>query len=76
MDTITLNEALIVMLVEQDGVDATNAIPLLRHAQAVIVDAAGGRAEALHTERTTDDADSIIIALTMNGRFDIFRDDL
>jgi len=80
MDTITINEGLLVMLAGRDGIDGTNAIELMRRAQ----DRLGlvrllGRGyegetemEFLNKLRPMEEVDDILIAVTRNGRVDLF----
>ena len=76
MDKLSLTEALVAMLVEQDGVDATNAVRALRKAQANIMTNLNvnedGRMNFLHKQRSTDDVDNMIITATRNGMLDLF----
>lgn len=79
IENLSIDEALVSMLVEQDGVDATNAIHLLRAAQAKVIEYTGARTSeevALHLSgtRSIDEVDSIIIMVSKNGQIDLFRD--
>uniref|UniRef100_A0AAU6R5W4 Helix-turn-helix DNA binding domain protein n=1 Tax=Micrococcus phage Olihed TaxID=3092209 RepID=A0AAU6R5W4_9CAUD len=79
IENLSIDEALVSMLVEQDGVDATNAIHLLRAAQAKVIEYTGARTPeevALHLSgtRSIDEVDSILILVSENGKIDLFRD--
>ncbi|MFJ6532503.1 hypothetical protein [Microbacterium sp. NPDC091662] len=69
---LSLTEAIYAIAVDQDDVDTTNIIDKVRRAQAVVLDYAGGDAEALHTLRSPDEVDNILIMITRNGTVDIF----
>lgn len=71
MDTISINEAIVAMLVGQDA-DPADAIMMLRKAQAVVMEYTGDVAEALYTQRDVEAVDDIIIMVTENGHRDIF----
>ncbi|QGJ92688.1 hypothetical protein QDA04_gp18 [Microbacterium phage Megan] len=71
MDTLTLTEALVAMLVERDDTDATNAIQRLRIAQERVALVIHGDMH-LDMPLDGDEADSIIIHATRNGHVDIF----
>ncbi len=72
MDNITITEALYTLAFGHDAIDETNVVAAVRKAQAVVVEYTGGRPEALHTLRSVDDVDSILILVTENGARDIF----
>lgn len=79
IENLSINEALVSMLVEQDGVDATNAIHLLRAAQAKVIEYTGARTAEevvlrLSNIRTADEVDSIIALVSENGAVDLFHD--
>lgn len=73
MDTdLSITEALIINLVDQDNVDATNVVTKLRTAQGLIQNTMGidtADLHALHSEAYIDD---LIIWATRNGAVDIF----
>lgn len=76
MDKISLNEALTAMLVEQDHVDASNAIQRLRTAQQRVVTslrvAPSGAGNFMHKQRPIDEADALIILAARNGLNPLF----
>ncbi|QOP64815.1 hypothetical protein SEA_DELAGARZA_56 [Microbacterium phage DelaGarza] len=73
MDTLTIAEALVAIIADREDIDATNAIPCLRRAEATILEFTGGvHRVPLYTERTSDDVDTILILVTENGQRDIF----
>lgn len=72
MDTITLNEALIAGLIERGGVDAGNAIPLLRNAQKRL--AAQVYPVPLDQPLDIDVVDGYMIYATANGRVDLYAE--
>ncbi len=79
IENLSIDEALVSMLVEQDGVDATNAIQLLRAAQAKVIEYTGARTPEdvvahLSAIRTIEEVDSILILVSENGKVDLFRD--
>lgn len=67
--TLSLNEALLVALVERGGVDGTNVIDLMRNAQTVLRSAT---AHSLDWQMREDDVDDILMTASLNGRRDIF----
>lgn len=76
---LSIDEALVAALVEQDDVDATNAIHLLRAAQAKVIEYTGATSpeevvQHLAAIRTIEEIDSILILVSENGRIDLFRD--
>lgn len=73
MDTISITEALVSELVDQDGVDGTNAVQALRRAQAHVMEYTGSDNRAvLDNQRTVDEVDDILIMVSQNGRFNYF----
>lgn len=79
IENLSIDEALVAALVEQDGVDATNAIHLLRAAQAKVIEYTGARDPEevvlyLSSTRTIEEVDSILTLVSENGKIDLFRD--
>ncbi|QBZ73221.1 hypothetical protein SEA_THERESITA_32 [Microbacterium phage Theresita] len=79
IEQLSIDEALVSMLVEQDGVDGTNAIHLLRAAQAKVIEYTGARTPDdvvahLGSIRTIEEVDDILTMVSENGRIDLFRD--
>lgn len=79
IENLSIDEALVSMLVEQDNVDGTNAVHLLRAAQAKVIEYTGARTPEdvvahLSAIRTIDEVDSILILVSANGQIDLFRD--
>jgi hypothetical protein len=69
---LSITEALVAQLVEQDGVDATNAVTLLRNAQRAVMEDCNVSELGLYQSREEDEVDSIITFATRNGRTNIF----
>lgn len=79
MGMISIDEALVVLAFEHEGIDATNVTTCIRNAQAAIVEYFGATTpEAvqahLSSMRTLEEIDSIIILASDNGNFDLFFD--
>ena len=67
---ISLNEAIIANLVDADGVDGTNIIPVFRKAQQTVCDyiaASGLSVPDFETQLSADYCDSVLIGVTKNG---------
>lgn len=71
MDTITITEGLVAMLVERDDVDGTNAIQRLRAAQERVNLVIHG---TIHCDlpMAVEEVDDVLIHATRNGHEDIF----
>lgn len=78
MDKMSITESLVALLTEQDDVDSTNAVELLRNAQKNVVEMFGvadsGRFNFLNKQRSLDELDDIIITASRNGGIDLFRE--
>ena len=72
MDYLSITEALLIQLVEQDDVDATNVVQKLRNAQTVIREEFHMSFLELHQERADYRIDDILITATQNGKRDIY----
>lgn len=76
MDQLSLNEALIVLLADRDGVDGTNVLTLFHNAQVELItayDIAPDRAARwLDQARESDQVDGMLIWVSRNGQEDIF----
>lgn len=80
LDKISLTEAIVALMSDHygfQGLDATNAIPTLRKAQANLIQwlnvNPSGAHNFLHKIRPIDDVDQIIITATQNGARDLFE---
>lgn len=79
IENLSIDEALIIALVQDSSVDATNVIPLLRAAQAKIIEYTGARdpeevVQYLASTRTIGEVGSIIALVSEGGTIDLFRD--
>ncbi|WKW85398.1 hypothetical protein SEA_MILANI_4 [Microbacterium phage Milani] len=79
IEQLSIDEALLAALVEQDDVDATNVIQLMRSAQGKVIEYMGARTpeqviEHLSSIRTIEEVDSILTLVSQNGQIDLFRD--
>ncbi|QNN98614.1 hypothetical protein SEA_MORTYSMITH_47 [Microbacterium phage MortySmith] len=76
MERLSLNEALMIMLADRDGVDGTNILDLYRKGQNEVITAydvnPSGAGNFLAKMRSSDDIDNMLIWLTRNGAEDIF----
>lgn len=78
MEKLTLTEALVSAMQDQDDIDSTNAVFALRRAKDRVLKlySLTGLAtgiDFLEQMRDMDEIDDIIISVTMNGRIDLFR---
>ena len=78
MEKISINEALVVMLISQDNVDATNVIQKLRKGKENLY--AFTQEHSRYCELTDYDAeldaefvDDVLIFATRNGKYDLFK---
>ena len=68
---ISLNEAIIANLVDADGVDGTNIIPVFRKAQQTVCDyiaKSGYLVPDFEVQLSADYCDSVLIAVTQSGK--------
>ncbi len=76
MDELSLNESLMILLVDRDDVDGTNVLTLFHNAQNELItayDISPDRAARwLDQARSYDEVDGILIYTTRNGQEDIF----
>ena len=70
MDNLSITEGLYILAADES--DATNIVAKVRRGQARVMEYTGGRAEALHTVRTADEVDDILIMASRNGAVDLF----
>lgn len=71
-ETLSITEALVAQLVEQDGVDCTNAVFTLRKAQQTVMEECSITEIGLYQQRSFDEVDGFIIWATHNGQRNIF----
>lgn len=81
MDKLSLNDALLLMLVNRDSVDGTNALTLMRRAQdrlrlvCMLSRSIGTMTpdEFLNLQQDMEVVDDLIISATHNGLVDLFN---
>ncbi|UVG34617.1 hypothetical protein SEA_CHEETO1_52 [Microbacterium phage Cheeto1] len=71
-DSITLTEALFVLMIEHGAFDATNVVECLRRAQGHLKEELEIGDFELHMPLDRDFADDMLITAMRNGRKDIF----
>lgn len=75
LDQISITEALFAQAVLHDGIDESNIVLAVRHAQAIVMEYTGtDNQQVLHNLRHYEEVDSILIMVTQNGYRDIFFD--
>ncbi|WIC89612.1 hypothetical protein SEA_GARDENB_54 [Microbacterium phage GardenB] len=70
--SLSITEALVAQLVEQDGIDCTNAVYTLRQAQQAIMEECSISELGLYTQRPEDEVDGFLIWASHNGQRNIF----
>lgn len=77
MEKLSLNEAIMVLLVERGDVDGSNVLSLYRVAQNNLITefnvAPSGAGNWLIKQRDQDTIDEMIIWVTRNGQEDLFE---
>lgn len=74
MDRLTLNEGILICLVEERSVDGGNVVHLMRKARSRVLDEVARRGMPLTLDREMDgdEVDSVLIMATRNGAIDLF----